>query len=156
MTEIFINKAKTCAVTGHRTLQKDFNVKRLKEIFIKLIGVGYDTFLIGMAIGFDSECFRELEKLRKDNQIRLIACIPCEGQSYKFSEEQKKEYDRMVKSADERIVISKNYTAYCMMKRNRFMVDNSSCVVAYIKRDYGGTYSTVNYAIKNNVPIIQV
>ena len=32
-------KEKTCALTGHRTVEKDFEVDLLREIFIKLIDI---------------------------------------------------------------------------------------------------------------------
>ena len=89
MTELFINKARACAVSGHRNVEKNLDINRLEQIFIKLIEGGVDTFLVGMALGFDSICFKILERLRKANPIKIIACIPCKTQSYKYNEEQK-------------------------------------------------------------------
>lgn len=156
MTEYFINKARACAVTGHRSLEKDFSAEKLKVIFIKLIDAGFDTFLIGMALGFDIECFKILTELKKDYPIKTIACIPCETQSYKFSIKDKKIYDSLLATADQTILVSKNYTSYCMMKRNKFMVDNCSLLVSYLRRDFGGTYNTVEYAKKQSIQILNV
>lgn len=154
MSEIFINKARACALTGHRFLYQDFSILKTKKIFKTLIKEGFDTFLIGMAIGFDTEAFKILEVLRKKYPIKLIACIPCENQDLKFNEKQKKEYKKLLESADERVLISKEYTEKCMQQRNEFMVDNCSCLVAYLKKDYGGTAKTVKYAEKNAINII--
>lgn len=154
MSEIFINKARSVAITGHRILNKDFNQIRLEKQLEELIKNGYDTFLIGMALGFDSTCFKALEKIRERKQIKLVACIPCLSQDYKFNDAQKKEYRRMLSVADEKVLISKEYTNRCMQKRNKFMVDNASVVLAYIKRDLGGTANTVKYAKQNGVPVI--
>lgn len=156
MTEIFINKAKTVAVTGHRVLLEDFDEIKLKKVFLELLLDGYDTFLIGMALGFDTVCFKVLEKLKKDNKINIIACIPCSTQSSKFSIKQKREYDRMLSTADGKVLISEDYTPTCMQKRNVFMVDNASVLVSYLRRDFGGTKNTVNYAKKVNCKIINV
>lgn len=156
MREIFINKAKTVAVSGHRFLGKDFDKQLLKQVFIYLINNGYDTFLIGMAVGFDSECFRVLEQLRKEYDIKIIACIPCLNQHKNFSYILKKEYERMVDSADEKIILQENYDKYCMLKRNNFMVDNASALVTYIRKDTGGTVYTVNYAKKKEIPIYRI
>ncbi len=156
MSEIFINKARTCAVTGHRILEKDINKKELKELFIKLIEKGFDTFLIGMALGFDTLCFNVLSEIKTKKKLKIIACIPCENQDYKYSLEQKIEYKKMLENADENIYVSKQYNKYCMQKRNRFMVDNASVLVAYYKREKTGTSYTVNYAIKNNVSVINI
>ena len=156
MSEVFINKARTIAVTGHRVLYKDFNKENLKNLFLKTIKCGFNTFLVGMALGFDTVCFQILEEIRKEKDIKIIACVPCLTQSEKFSLEQKREYERMLTVADDVRIISKEYTPRCMQKRNEFMVDNASGLIAYIKMDYGGTSNTVNYAKENNVPIIKV
>ena len=81
---------KTCAVTGHRKITDDLDVTELREVFIDLIKKGKDTFLIGMAVGFDTLCFKILEKLKEDYQIKLIACVPCVKQDINFTPLQKK------------------------------------------------------------------
>ena len=43
-----------------------------------------------------------------------------------------------------------------MMERNRFMVDNSSILLAYLREDRGGTYNTVKYAEKKQKQIIRI
>lgn len=156
MSEIFINKARACSVTGHRELKNDLDETRIREIFYKLIEGGFDTFLVGMALGFDTLCFCILEQIRKQKNIKIIACIPCETQDYKFTLAQKEKYRKMLESADEKVYISKGYTPYCMQKRNRFLVDNSSVLVAYLRNEKTGTSSTVNYAKKQNVSVINI
>ncbi len=146
LKEIKINK--TCAVTGHRVLTSDFNIQTLEEIIKETILEGYDTFLVGMALGFDSYCFRLLEQIRKEIKIKLVACIPCVNQSEKFSAIDKKEYNRMVNSADYVVLLNKDYTPSCMFKRNKFMVDNSSVLISYLHSAKGGTKNTVEYALR--------
>ena len=148
MTEFVFNKARSVAVTGHRVLGKDINPKRIEEIFRKLIDSGVNTFYIGMALGFDTLCFQILERIREEKDIKLIACIPCPSQPIKFNFEQKKEYERMVKSADVKVIISHEYTPKCMQKRNEYMVDKSGILISYLRKDYGGTKNTVDYAKK--------
>ncbi len=151
--EIVIDKRYTMAVTGHRVIKDNISETTLSSIFEGAISLGYDTFLVGMAVGFDMFCFRVLEKIRKEKNIRIIACIPCENQEKKYSFQQKREYEKMVASADERIVLSKEYTPYCMLKRNRFMVDNCSYLLAYLREEKGGTKYTVDYADKNGIRV---
>ena len=154
MIEIVKNKA--CAVTGHRSLGLDFNKSLLKEKFLEVIDKGVDTFLVGMAVGFDSVCFKVLEDIRKQKNIKIIACIPCKNQDVNFSKEQKIEYRKMVNSADEYVLISKDYTPGCMLKRNRFMVDNSEYLICYLRQSSGGTKYTVDYAQKKGKNIISI
>ncbi len=155
MSEIFINKARACAVTGHRVIN-NIDKEKLKLLFISIIEKGFDTFLIGMALGFDKLCFEILSDIKKEKNIKLIACIPCENQDLKYTQKQKNDYKNMVLDADERIYIGKEYTDSCMQKRNEFMVDHSSLLVAYLRRNYGGTFSTVRYAEKQNEIIINI
>ena len=153
---MIFEKEKTCAFTGHRILGGDFDENKLLSVVTELIGRGYDTFLVGMAIGFDTACYKLLEFLRGKFKIRLIACIPCEQQDLKFDIKQKTEYRKMLASADEKIYVSKEYTKTCMFKRNMFMVDNASVLIAYLKNDKGGTYNTVKYAERKGVNIIMI
>ncbi len=157
MKEIFINKNRACAVTGHRVMQKDFNEQDLKSSFIGLIEQGYDTFLIGMALGFDTACFKVLKRLKENySQLKLVACVPCKNQSLKYNKYQKREYDEMIDFADGVFVLGEEYTEGCMQKRNKFMVDNSSVLIAYLRRDFGGTFNTVKYAEEKEIKIIYV
>ena len=156
MKEIIYNKARTACVTGHRLLDENFNKNRLKEVFNSLISIGYDTFIVGMALGFDTLCFNLLEEIRKEKEIKIISAVPCKTQDYKYTFEQKKEYDRMISVADEVVLVSEVYNSRCMQKRNEYMVDNSSVIIAYLRRNYGGTYNTVKYAEKKGVSIISV
>lgn len=153
---MIIDKAKTCAFTGHRNLGRDFNKTELERVIKGLIKGGFTTFLVGMAVGFDTECFKILENLRKTENIRIIACIPCLNQDYKFTLKQKEEYKNMLNSADEKIYVSEEYSKNCMFKRNMFMVDSASVLVAYLNTDRGGTFQTVNYAKRKNVNIIMI
>ena len=155
MNELIINPAKTIAITGHRAINADFDREKLKNTLKKFIEKGFDTFLIGMAVGFDTMCFQELEKLKEEKKdIRIIACIPCLTQSERFSKSQREEYERLLSIADDKILISKEYTKNCMQKRNEFMVNYACCVFAYLKRDFGGTKNTVEYAKKLNKMIV--
>ena len=153
---MIIDKIRTCAFSGHRILKEDYNKAELDRVIKKLIEGGYNTFLVGMALGFDTECFKLLEIYRKEYPIKIIACIPCETQANKFTEKQKEQYENMLSSADEKIYVSKEYTKTCMFKRNMFMVDSASVLVAYLNSDKGGTFQTVNYAKRKNVSIILI
>ncbi len=147
--------SRTVAVTGHRTVG-DLNKTKLEEVFKLLIKKGYDTYLVGMAVGFDTICFNILSELKKTNDIKLIACIPCKDQAKYFTESQKEEYEKMLLVADEKRIFSEKFTSYCMHRRNCYMVDNSSIIIAYLNKTFGGTFNTVKYAEKKGKRIIKV
>ena len=81
---VIIDRRYTMAVTGHRRLKEEISKEKLKTIFECALLDGYDTFLVGMALGFDMLCFKVLEEVREENNIRIIACVPCEGQALKY------------------------------------------------------------------------
>ena len=148
-----IIKEKTCAVTGHRVVSKKLDPKEVENSLYKVINDGFDTFLCGMALGFDTLCFNILCRLKKDNPIKIIACVPCDSQDTFFTKKQKAEYKKMLDNADEVIYVSKTYFDGCMQVRNQFMVDNASKLIAYLNAGYGGTYNTVKYAIDRGVSV---
>ncbi len=150
---ININIKKSCAFTGHRILGKDFDYEKLKNTITDLINKGYDTFLIGMAIGFDNKCY-EILKENKDKNIKIIACIPCKNQDKYFNKQQKEEYKNNLSVADEIICLHDEYVEGCMQQRNRYMVDNASIIVTYFRYPKGGTLYTINYAKKKEKEII--
>ena len=147
---------KTCCFSGHRVLGKNFDKNKIIEIVDILIKDGFTTFLCGMALVFDTECFKVLEQFKTTNDIKIVACVPCKNQSERFNKNQKLEYDRMLNVADEVIYIQEKYDVYCMKKRNYYMVDNSCCLVCYLTRSSGGTYQTVSYAVEQNKCVIYI
>ncbi|MBE5743310.1 MAG: DUF1273 domain-containing protein [Clostridiales bacterium] len=145
----------TCCFTGHRVLKKDFDDESLSIIIDKLIKNGYKTFLVGMAIGFDLKVFEILQTKKKYN-IDVIACVPCKDQDKFYNAKQKEQYLDAIKNADKVIYLSEEYFDGCMQQRNRYMVDNSSILVAYMYAKIGGTIYTVNYAKRQEKNIIYV
>lgn len=151
--EIIFKTEKTCCFTGHRNLDESYDRKEAEKVIENLIKRGINVFLVGMAVGFDLECF---DILKEKNNIKIIACVPCKEQEKYYERKEKEEYLKNLKIADEVIYISDEYYRGCMQKRNRFMVNNSSVVVAYLRKEKGGTYYTVNYGRKKEREIIIV
>ena len=136
----------SCAFTGHRFLEKDFSQKALKRAIETLIKAGVNTFYNGMAIGFDLISAETVLKFKKKYPfIKLIACIPCYNQERGFSDKDKKRYVAILKKADEKIYVSESYFSGCMQKRDRFMADRADVLLAYLKKETGGTAYTVRY-----------
>ncbi len=145
---------KTCAFTGHRNVGKDLDIKKLSTLIESLIKRGKHTFLNGMARGFDlisAQCVLDLKRFYPD--VKLIACVPCPQQDKYFNEEDKKSYAYVLENCDEVKLISNKYYKSCMLTRNRFMVDNSSVLIAYDRGEDGGTDYTLDYAKNKNIEI---
>ncbi len=152
-------KETACAFSGHRIISNSdwFALEqKTEEIIKKLITRGFKTFITGGALGFDTMAAQCVLRQKKENAIRLAVIQPCRDQSEGWSGADKDIYDRILSCADEVICLSEKYHSGCMQSRNRFMVDNSSVLVAYLTKMRGGTLYTVNYAQNEDREIIFV
>lgn len=145
-----------CAFTGHRQLGGDFDRQLLERVTESLIRRGVNTFLCGMARGFDLAAAEIVLKLKAAYKIKLVACIPYEGQADYFSSSDRERYFNILEYCDEKKVFAKSYNRYCMFARDRYMVENCSVLVCYLRKNSGGTYYTVNCAKSAGVKIIEV
>lgn len=152
-----IKPEKSCCFTGHRIIA-DKNRKnietQIKEICEGLISRGIDTFITGGALGFDTLAAQCVLELKKKNDAKLIVAVPCKAQSSGWGQRDRAIYEEILARSDEVIVLSEEYTRFCMHRRNRFMVDNSAVCVAYLKKMTGGTVYTVNYAVSADKEVI--
>ncbi len=141
-----ISSPTACVFTGHRDLNEDFSLKKLKIEIENVIKEGVTVFYNGMAMGFDLIAAETVLKLkRKYPSVKLIACIPCKEQDKYFSDEDRRRYTKIVKKADDSILISERYHRGCMLQRNRYMADRADIMIAYCNKQTGGTAYTVNY-----------
>ena len=51
-------------------------------------------------------------------------------------------------------VIQKHYDKGCMLRRNRYMVDRSSMLLAAFDGMLGGTMYTIQYAMKRKLEVV--
>lgn len=144
----------TCCFTGHRTLsgsEREQILSVLTEKIEELINTGIAVFINGGALGFDTLAALAVLGLKnKYPNIKLKIYVPHAEQSALWSEDNKRVYNYILSRADEvKILSGKNYTG-CMHERNRRMVDDSDCVIAYVKKTSGGSYYTAAYALSND------
>ncbi len=153
-------REKTCCFTGHRYIlenKKEEIKDKTKEEVIKLINKGVIYFGTGGAIGYDTiaaEIVLELKEIYSN--IKLILILPCFDQTKGWKEKDIEKYSGIKKKADKVRVLSERYYIGCMHTRNRYMVDNSAYCICYCKKTSGGTFYTVNYALKNNTNVIYI
>lgn len=158
----------SCCFTGHRpvklpwgTRESDERCVALKqELAFRLQGIyqaGYRHFICGMAIGCDmyfAEAVIALRELHPD--VFLEAAIPCGSQNEKWLREQRIRYNRLIDSCNEVTVMQYYYSKDCMMRRNEYMVDNSSLLLACFDGRPGGTMKTILYAQRSGVKVITI
>lgn len=109
---------------------------------------GCRTFLSGMALGTDQWAASAVLALRREfPDIRLHCVLPCTFQDNKWTAGQSETYHSILNQADSVICVNYQYTLDCMMKRNRYLVDHASMILAvYNGGKRGGTAATVRYA----------
>ena len=132
--------------------------EEMKSAIIDLIeNYNVAHFISGMALGVDiiaAEIVLELKKKYQD--ITLECAIPCETQANKWTEKYRDRYFSIIEMSDKETLLQTHYTADCMHKRNRYMVDKSDYVIAVWNGSPSGTGKTVLYAKENNKQIIQI
>jgi uncharacterized phage-like protein YoqJ len=144
------NRPTKCVFTGHRELGEDFSPAKLKKTIKALIESGVEVFYNGMAMGFDLLAAEQVLALRKKYpKVKLVACIPYYGQEAYFNVSDKRRYIKVLKKADEQILLSENYYRGCLHQRDRFMVDQADVMVAYCVKDKGGAAYTLSYFRKS-------
>lgn len=139
----------SCCFTGHRqALGKELSTK-LEKVLRELIEKGVTDFYAGGALGFDTLCANAVLGLREDyGRIKLHLLLPCppQEQTKDWTEEQRAEYDRILKAADSIETVSPSYSRECMKKRNKRLAEMGDICVCYYNaaRRRSGTGQTVN------------
>ncbi len=153
----------TCCFTGHRpeSLYKNADDGEVYNRILKAVENavldGYTIFLCGGCRGGDF-LFADavLYARTKYPQIKLCFVLPCRDQASEWSRTDRDDYSRLLDSADDIVCLSEKYTNSCMQKRNRYMVDHSTLLIAAYNGTSGGTEYTYNYANKRHLRIVNV
>jgi uncharacterized phage-like protein YoqJ len=118
---------------------------------------GYRHFLCGMAMGCDlyfCECVLALRARRAG--VTVEAAIPCPTQSDDWPDAQRARYRALVAACDYETLVSAAYSPACMQRRNRYLVDHASLLIAAYDGTAGGTRYTVEYALRRGVSIVDL
>ena len=150
----------TACFTGHRIIGKELLPKlksQLRVTIEKLIENGVIYYGCGGALGFDQLAGNVVIEMKKEYpQIRLIMILPCKEQDKPWNESEKNEYRSLLSLSDKNVYLQELYDNNCMLKRNRYMVDESGICIAYLTKDRSGTSYTVKYAKDKNRKIINI
>ena len=159
---------KACCFTGHRPQklpwENDESDERCLAFKTKLFAVvdavyesGITHFICGMALGCDFYCAEAVIALKERHSgVTLEAAIPYSGHEYGFGLANRRRYRSILSHCDKITVIQESYSPGSMMRRNRYMVDNSEVLIACYNDLPGGTWNTIKYAMKRGTEIIQV
>lgn len=158
----------TCCFTGHRPSklpwggnEADPRCLALKaELAARLEGIyesGFRHYLCGMAAGCDLYFAEAVLALRaRCPDVSLEAAIPCDTQAASWPGSLQRRYETLLAACDSVTFVQHRYTPGCMMRRNQYMVDRSSLLLACFDGKSGGTMNTILYARRNGVQVITI
>jgi uncharacterized phage-like protein YoqJ len=158
----------SCCFTGHRPgkLPWGYNEtdprclalkRRIADAIEAAYDQGYHHFLCGMALGCDLYfCERVLELRKQHPDVTIEAALPCPTQADSWPPAQRARYAAMVAACDFETLVSEKYTPSCMQRRDRYMVDHASLLIAAFDGTAGGTRYTVEYAMRQRVNIVDL
>ena len=148
----------TCTFAGHREVYQASIMNRLDETISQIIETNEDSFcfLVGGIGDFDNLCSSAVRKAKrkyKDKHISLELVLPYFSQELNINKEYyEQSYDSVLIPSE---LAGVHYKS-AITKRNRWLIDNSEYLIAFVHRDYGGAYTTLRYAQKRKRKIINL
>lgn len=153
----------SCCFSGHRPEklpwgedERDLRCMDLKDRLSAAVEEAYETgmrhFLCGMARGADfyfCEAVLHLRNIHPD--ITLEAVIPCETQAARWAERDRNRYFSLIEQCDLETLVQRRYDRFCMFRRDRYLVDHASHLIAVYGGLLGGTMYTISYATKRGL-----
>ena len=147
------DKRYCCCFTGHRPeklgVGKDIIVQRLDEAIASAMGRGYTTYISGVAKGVDlwaADLVLKYRIARPD--IRLVCAVPYKGFGLHWKDGHSELFARVIREADAVCYVCDSYSRSVYQRRNEWMVDRSSLLIAAYAGVSGGTRNTIGYASK--------
>ena len=150
-----------CCFTGHRPekLQRtEYEIRVDLEYEIrKAIHDGLNVFITGMARGVDIDAAEIVLQLRAEGYpVRLICASPYPGFERSWSLTWQTRYGAIMATADLVRYICPRYCKECFQIRNQWFVNHSSRVIAVFNGRPSGTKNTIDYALRQGVPVIRI
>ena len=148
----------TCTFAGHRDVFQANIEQKLDKVIADIIASGDSSFrfLVGGMGQFDGMCsaaVRKAKREHKDKQITLELVLPYFSNELNTNKEfYELSYDNVLIPSE---LAGVHYKS-AITKRNKWMVDESDYLIAFVYRDFGGAYTTLRYAEKKNLQIINV
>jgi uncharacterized phage-like protein YoqJ len=161
-----IIKSKTVCFSGHRTeklpavCQTAEGLKVLGSFLVcaieECLAAGYDTFITGGARGVDILAALIIIGMRADHPdagIKLVTAMPHKNQGSALMGKELFDYGFIIAQSDLVVCLSEEYTPQCLKRRNRYMVDKSSKLIAVLCNPKSGTAQTVRMARESGLEV---
>lgn len=157
---------RTCCFTGHRPDklpwgldERDPRCAALKGSLLReiegLYRRGFRHFISGMAMGCDLYFAEAALALReKYPELTVEGAAPCPTQADRWPEPLRRRWREILDRCDLETVVQQHYDRYCMLRRDRYMVERSAAILAVFNGTPGGTQYTLNYAMDKRLTVL--
>ena len=140
-----------CCFTGHRpeklNVPIEIILEKLEQAIEDAFSDGFTDYITGMSRGVDIWAAEKVLDMKKEfPHIRLICAVPFDGFEKEWEQRWQDRYQRILQQADEIHYICNRYMRGVYQKRNEWMVDHASMLIAGYTGAAGGTRNTIKYA----------
>lgn len=146
-----------CTFAGHREVYQANISDKLDEAISQIVDSDDSfRFLVGGMGDFDGMCSSAVRRAKRnhpDKQISLELVLPY---LTKGLNENKDYYESSYDDVIVPIELAETHYKSVITKRNRWMIDKSDWLIAFVYRDFGGAYTTMQYAEKKGLQIINL
>lgn len=146
-----------CTFAGHREVYQANISEMLDEAISKIINTDDSfRFLVGGMGEFDGMCSSAVRRAKRkypNKEIRLELVLPYLTQELN---DNKLYYETSFDDVVIPIELAGVHYKSAITKRNRWMVEQSDWLIAFVYRDFGGAYTTLHYAEKKGLQIINL
>ena len=148
----------TVSFFGHRRLSDSLTTEiELQKVIRELVRTKqYVEFLVGRDGEFDqlvSSTVRRCKREIRDDNSSLVLVLPYETAEYRNNEESFHVYYDEIEVCAES---AEKHFKSAHQTRNRSMVDRSQLVIVFVEHESGGAYTTMRYADRHNVQVINL
>lgn len=147
----------SCTFAGHREVYGR-NIESSIELAIESILRKDNSFVFysGDMGEFDKMCsaaVRTAKRRHPELDIKLMVVLPYMMAKVNTDKDfYKNLYDDIIIPME----LSDAHYKSAITKRNRWIIDRSDCLIAYVYRDFGGAYATLKYACRMKKEIINL
>lgn len=155
------HRSETVCFTGHRTekfLDKPIGnetvtINTIRSVLTMMIADAYDRgaryFITGMARGVDLWAGEELLYMKRFlPDVHIIAAVPHPAHEKSIHGSEADIMYAIGNAADAVVCVSEQYTNWCFLRRNDYMLKHSSAVLGVVHTNDSGTAYTLEKAAK--------
>lgn len=146
-----------CTFAGHREVLEPSIHNLLVDALEKIVRESNEiTFYTGGMGEFDVMCVAAVRQLKRHfHEKKICLYLVCPYMTMSINRDSyylKEQYDDILIPSE---LMGCHYKS-AITQRNRWLVDHSDIIITYVKRDYGGAYTTKKYAGRKGLTIIDL